>query len=81
MDSDEWAEGGPGLYDALAAARRISKVNGLTRLLRGLDPMTAAKKGVAPGELDAILNMRLSEIDPARLDYLAETLLKDQNRP
>ncbi|CCG40982.1 hypothetical protein [Magnetospirillum molischianum] len=79
--SDEWENGGPGLFDALAAARRIAKVNSLTRVLRGLDPMTAAKKGVAPSELDAIMNMRLSELDPTRLDHLAETLLKEPERP
>jgi hypothetical protein len=76
--SDGWDVDGIGIDAALATVRQIAKVNRLTRHLRGLDPMAAAKKGVAPGELDAIMHMRLSELDPRRLDHLTETLLKDQ---
>jgi len=55
---------------AIAAARQIAKVNRLSRQLAGLDPMAAAKKGVGPGELAAIMGMRLTEIEPRRLDEL-----------
>jgi hypothetical protein len=70
-------DGGFAFDGAIAAARQITKVNRLSKHLAGLDAMAAARKGVGPGELAAIMGMRLSEIDPRRLDELYQSLIPD----
>jgi len=65
-----------GLNDAISAARRIAKFNRLSSSLKGLDTMAAARKGIGPAELAAIMGMRISEIDPKRLDHLYAVLIE-----
>jgi hypothetical protein len=72
---------GFGLEAAMAAARRIAQFNRLSRHLAGMDSMTAARKGVGPGELLAIRNLRLSEIAPRRLDELCRALVPEDAPP
>jgi len=67
-----------GLNDAIAAARRITKFNRLSSSLKGLDTMAAARKGIGPSELSAIMDLRMSEIQPSRLDQLYEVLIEDK---
>ncbi|CAA7624086.1 conserved hypothetical protein [Candidatus Terasakiella magnetica] len=68
---------GPGLADALSATRRVGKFNRLSHHLAGMDAAAAARKGVGPNELTAILTLRMSEILPERLEELYHTLLRD----
>lgn len=68
-----------GIGDVLSATRQISKFNRLSQHLQGLDAMAAAKKGVAPAELSALRDLRVSEISPRRLNELCETLLGEKD--
>lgn len=64
----------PQMADSLALGLKMDQLGRLARRLDGLDYAEAARAGVYPAELDAIRAMRLTGLEPDRLQSLLETL-------
>ncbi len=62
------------LSDSMRLGLRMETFHRLATRLDGLDYAAAAKAGIHPDEVDAIRAMRLTGIDPARVDALLSTM-------
>ena len=67
-------EQAPQLADSLALGLKMDRLRLLARRLDGLGYNEAAKAGIYPAELDAIRGMRLTGIEPGRLEALLSSL-------